>query len=210
MDRCCGRSKSLEVASVEMRSNTCQSYSMALSMAFQPQSPFQANTPAELRDLEERIRQSLLDSASHHDGDPTRDDWQAAAEKVTSGVLTVRSKAFSNLDSAMHFVGDTTGITDPGGLGTTLAATLVKTPVMMSFNRIQSSKYFPSSHIITVFGVQLTPVSLDEDDHPQLLLVNFAVKYANNIKNVCDQGDLSDQDNKFHPNPYLISYVSAK
>jgi len=133
-----------------------------------------------------------------------------AAEKVTSGVLTVRSKAFSNLDSAMHFVGDTTGITDPGGLGTTLAATLVKTPVMMSFNRIQSSKYFPSSHIVTVFGVQLTPVSLDEDDHPQLLLVNFAVKYANNIKNVCDQGDLSDQDNKFHPNPYLISYVSAK
>jgi len=209
-------------------SNTCQSYSLGLAMAFEPTSPYQAGTATELRDLEENLRQAIDDSVSQHpkserpDG-PIRDDWRAAVEKVTSNALTVKWKSFNDLDSAMRFVGDKTNVTDPESLGTTLSAALVKTPVLLSFKRVQGSSY-STSHIVTVFGVELPQASLAENAHPKLVIVNSAVKYAGGVKNVCSVSDLSDADryqatsvltddydfNLFSGNTYLVTWVEPK
>ena len=142
---------------------------------------------------------------------------------MTNGILTVKWKEFDHLDPAMHFVAEETGVSDPEVLGAALSAALVKTPVMMSFTRIISSTY-PRSHIVTVFGIQLPPASMDDTAHPRLLLVNSAVKYGGNVKNICAVEDLSDNDryraiaaftdsydlNLFAPKPYLITYIEAK
>jgi hypothetical protein len=202
-------------------SNTCQSYSMAMSVTFTPGSPFVANTAMELRDLERRTRAALLKSAGG--AEPIRKDWKAAVEAVTNGVLTVNWKEFSDLDPAMRFAAEMTGISNPDTLGNVLSVSLVKTPVMLSFMRIGGSSY-PSGHIVTVFGVQLPPASMSNSAHPKLLLVNSAVKYPGGIKNICAEEDLSDADKyraiitltddydikPMGANPYLITYTAAK
>ncbi|OWV64036.1 hypothetical protein ATY76_21465 [Rhizobium sp. R339] len=207
-------------------SNTCQSYSMGLAMAFHPSSPFAATTPTELRELERRLRKALTDSAAANNHPvATREDWKVAVETVSNDVLTVSVESFKDLDPAMQFVAQKTAISNPEGLGDVLSAALVSTPVMMSFTRIESSDYKPQSHIVTVFGVQLPNASMDNTAHPKLLLVNSAVKYANNVKNICAQEALSDNDryramvsltdnyelNLFgNTKPYVITYISKK
>lgn len=201
--------------------NTCQSYSMALAVSFAPSTPFQADTALELRDLERQIRQALVDSARQN-GRPTdqpiRDDWRAAVEKVTNGVLSVTWKSFEHLDSAMNFVADLTGISNPAGLGTVLSVALVKTPALMSFKSIATSAY-PHSHVVTVFGVQLPNQSMGDDATPQLLLVNSAVKYPGGVKNICAQEDLSDVDryraittltSDYEFTNYLVTWITNK
>jgi hypothetical protein len=206
-------------------SNTCQSYSMALAVSFAPNSPFVADTATELRDLEQQIRAALLASAKQGGRtQPIRDDWRAAVEKVTNGVLTVQWKSFDHLDPAIHFVADLTGISNPDALGTVLSVALVKTPAMMSFKRIESSTY-ATSHIVTVFGVQLPDQSMGDDATPELLAVNSAVQYPGGVKNICAQEDLSDADryralttltsnyelNLFSGDqPYLITWITNK
>ncbi|TPJ77211.1 hypothetical protein [Mesorhizobium sp. B2-6-2] len=199
-------------------SNTCQSYSMALAMAFAPNSPFRAETATELRELERRTRKAL--EASANGAEPTRDDWKAAVEEVSNGVLSVDWKAFDHLDPAMHFVADKTGVSNPDGLGEALSAALVQTPVMLSFTRIEESKY-ATTHIVTVFGVQLPDASMDDSVKPKLLLVNSAVKYPGGAKNVCAEEDLSDADKYraigtitdnydmtlFKGKPYLVTFI---
>ncbi|TIM31604.1 MAG: hypothetical protein E5Y63_06190 [Mesorhizobium sp.] len=181
--------------SPQVTGSTCQSYSMGLAMSFHSASPFKAETPTELRELERRIRAALTDSATANGRtQPIRDDWRVAMEKVSNGKLTAKWRSFRNLDSALRFAGDMTGITNPEGLGEALSATLVKTPVMLSFNRIGSSNYLPQSHIVTVFGVQIPNATMGENAHPKLLIVNSAVKYNNDVKNICANEDLSDTD----------------
>src|SRR5258708_4929634 len=59
-------------------SNTCQSYSMALAATFYPASPFTVDKPQQLRDLERKLRQALVNSAKGQQ--PVRKDWKAAME----------------------------------------------------------------------------------------------------------------------------------
>jgi hypothetical protein len=208
-------------------SNTCQSYSMALALSFNSLSPFQANSASELRDLERRIRRALEQSAEMAGRKPSqaqRADWRAAVEKVTNGVLTVDWKEFAHLDPAIRFVANLTGIASPRRLGTALSVSLVKTPALMSFTRIEGSTY-STSHVVTVFGVQETQGSIPDSATPELLLANSAVKYAGGVKNICAQEDLSDADkyramttltsnyelNKFGgPAPYLVTWITKK
>lgn len=202
-------------------SNTCQSYSMALSMAFTPGTPYQANTATELRELERRVRAELVKTAAG--ATPTREQWRSAVETVTSGKLTVQWKVFADLDPAMRFAAQQVGISDPAGLGPVLSTALVRTPVMLSFNRIAGSSY-PPGHVVTVFGVQLPPASMDNTAHPKLLLVNSAVKYAGGIKNICAEEALSDADKyravliltddyvlkPMGTPPYLVTWIAKK
>ena len=203
--------------------DTCQAYSMALAMAFHPRSPFKANSAVELREMEQRLRASILASAQqHHRTEPIRDDWKAAIEAQSNGVLSLAWKEYDHLDPAMRFVADQTGNSNPSSLGLTLAVALVRTPVMLSFTRVASSSY-GSSHIVTAFGVDLPPASLNDTAHPKLLLVNSAVKYPAGQKNVCAAEALSDSDpyravatltsdyalRLFPTHPYLVTYVIA-
>ena len=179
---------------------SCQSYSFALAMAFNPGSPFKANTTGELRDLERSIRKKMEASATAA-GRATnavqRSDWPGAVNAASNGALVVKSHQFTSVDKAMHFVADTTGVPHAEQLGPTLSLALVKTPVVMSFRRIKGSDYTgggDGSHIATVFGVELPPQSMGDDAKPKLLIVNSAVKYGATRKNVCWDGDLSDHD----------------
>jgi len=206
-------------------SNTCQSYSMALAVAFAPNSPLVADTATELRDLEQQNRAAVLASAKQGGRtQPIRDDWRAAVEKVTNGVLTVQWKGFDHLDPAIHFVADLTGISNPESLGTVFSVALAKTPAMLSFKRIESSTY-ATRHIVKVFGVQLPDQSMGDDATPKLLAVNSAVQYRGGIKNICTQEDLSDADRyraltsltsnyELYPfpgdQPYLITWITNK
>jgi hypothetical protein len=197
---------------------------MALAMTFHPASPFKADTPTELRELERRLRAALKASAdSHQRAEPVREDWKAAMEAVSNGQLSIAWKDFAHLDPAMRFVASQTGISNAASLGATLSVALVKTPVMLSFTRIGTSSY-ATSHIVTIFGIDLPNASMTDSAKPKLLLVNSAVKYAGNVKNICAEGDLSDKDKYramatlsndydfrlFFPNPYLVTYVVTK
>lgn len=201
--------------------NTCQSYSMALSMAFVPGSPFKADNARELRELERRVRVALEKSAGS--AEPQRKDWKAAIEGVTSGQMTVQWQEFASLDAAMRFAAEKTGISKPQELGEVISTALVKTPVMLSFLRIAGSRY-PAGHIVTVFGVELPPATMVESARPKLLLVNSAVKYPGGVKNICAQEDLSDADRyravltltddytlkPFGAKPYLVTWLTRK
>src|SRR5262249_5532784 len=147
-------------------SNTCQSYSMALAATFHPASPFTVDKPQQLRDLERKLRQALVESAKGQE--PARKDWKAAMETVSNGKLTVGWREFDNLDSAMRFVADKTGISKPETLGDVLSAASVKTPTMLSFTRVEKSVYAPSTHIVTAFGVQLPEATMANDAKPKL------------------------------------------
>jgi hypothetical protein len=202
--------------------DTCQSYSLALAMSFQPSSPYKANTPTELRELERRVRQAMLDSASQNGRtEPVRDDWKAAVESVASSALTVRWQSFSNLDAASHFIADKTGISSASSLGAGLSVALIQTPVIISFTRIAGSQY-ATSHIVTVFGIDLPPATLADTAHPPMLLVNSAVKFAGGRKNICANEALSDHDPyravaaltddydlKLFSPPYLVTWVDT-
>lgn len=181
--------------------NTCQSYSLGLAMTFSPNSPIKADTQIELRNLERQLRVEIVrnwQKVHPNDKDPNRDDWKEAVEKLSSNALTLQWKSFNHVDDAMRFVGSSTGITSPETLGTVLSVAVVKTPVMLSFKKIESSDYRGAagtgSHIVTVFGVQLPPATMTDDAHPKLLLVNSAVKFLGGKRNICSEEALSDDD----------------
>jgi hypothetical protein len=124
----------------------------------------------------------------------------------------------------MKFVASLTGISNPEGLGTVLSVALVKTPALMSFKRVESSTY-PTSHIVTVLGVQMPAATMGDNETPKLLAVNSAVKYKGGVKNICADEDLSDSDryraittltsnyelNKFpRAEPFLITWIKKK
>ena len=200
--------------------NTCQSYSLALALAFAPAYPTGPKTAQELRDLERRIRTELVKSAAG--GTIDRTDWKVAVEAATGGKLTVASRQFADLDAALRFVALQTGIDHADQLPTAISAALVRIPVLMSFTRIGTSKY-PEGHIVTVFGVVSPPASITNQARPKLLMVNSAVKYPGGVKNICAEEDLSDADHYratvaltgdydpklFGSKPYLVSYVAA-
>jgi hypothetical protein len=198
----------------------CQSYSLALALSLNPNSPIKADTPKALRNLEESIRAEIVDRAAGHE--PGRADWAFAVDTVTHGKLKLVSKSFAHLDDLMRFVGNLTQITAPSTLGLNLSAILVHTPVLLSFTRIGNSIY-PGGHIVTALGVDLPPASMGDNAHPGLLMVNSAVKYKDNIKRICAKSDLSDTDRysatstivtnydlkKFDPKPYLVDYLAS-
>lgn len=195
--------------------NTCQSYSMGLAMAFHPASPYKADTPVELRDLERRLRDAITaNAAAHNRTEIMQEDWRAAMLAVSSGTLRLAYKTFGDLDSAMRFVGITTGITTPDTLGTTLSIVLVKTPVLMSFHKIGGSDYRGAagtgSHVVTIFGVQLPPATMTDAAKPRLLLVNSAVKYKGGVKNICNATDLSDRDRYTALATYTADYTMKR
>lgn len=202
---------------------------MGLAMTFNSSSPLKADTPAELRDIERRLRAAITEHASAAGrSDPLQEDWRAAMLRVTSGKLKLDHKDFADLDSAMRFVAGSTGISNPQSLGAVLSIALVRAPVLMSFRKIGNSDYRGAngqgSHVVTIFGVQLPPATMADTAKPKLLLVNSAVKYQNNVKNVCNETDLSDHDRysaittltdayelkRFDgPKPYIVHFVTA-
>lgn len=171
--------------------NSCQSYSIAVAMGYVPSAPFKAETPQELRELEQRVYAKLQEIAVSKNtqvGMLPATDLAAAIETVTSNALTLVSKQFAHLDDAMRFIATETGISSPEGLGATLAVNLVKRPVLLSFSRIKASSY-ASGHVVSVFGVQLPPATMGDSAKPKLLVLNSAVKYAGGIKNACENND---------------------
>ena len=194
---------------------------MGLAATFDSNSPFSVSTPMQLRELERKLRKALEDSAKGKL--PVRTDRKAAMEAVSGGKLTVAWREFDHLDPAMRFVAQKTGISRPETLGSALSASLVKTPVMLSFTRVARSAY-PSQHIVTALGVQLPEATMADTAKPKLLLVNSAVKYPNGAKNICAAEALSDNDKYradltltgdydftlFSGKPYLVTYVDRK
>lgn len=171
--------------------NSCQSYSIAVAMGYVPSAPYKAETPQELRDLEQRVYAKLkqiAESKNTEIGKLPATDLAASIEFVTSNALTLVSKQFAHLDDAMRFIATETGISDPAGLGATLSVTLVKKPVLLSFSKVKASSY-ASGHVVSVFGVQLPPTTMGDSAKPKLLLLNSAVKYAGGVKNACEFND---------------------
>lgn len=179
--------------SPQVTGETCQSYSMALAIAFHPNAPMsaKANTVRELREVERRIRAKLMELTGG--ATPTRAQWAAAVKFVTDDALTVDWREFASLDQAMRFAGDLTTVKATSTLGPALSVSLVKTPVMLSFTQIGTSRY-AAGHIVTVFGVDLPQASMGDTARPRLLLVNSGIKYAGGVKNICAVEDLTDSD----------------
>lgn len=160
--------------------NTCQSYALAFAFARAGVPGFEVAGVAELRASEGRIRKAL-----EQQGDPyAHATWQAATKTLTGGAFTLERREFSDPESFMAFLGDTTGVTNAGSLGTVLSFLTVRTPVLTSFSSIGSSSY-PSGHIVAVLGTDGPP-----HQSRKLLLLNSAIKAGSAVRLSCESGDL--------------------
>jgi hypothetical protein len=210
---------------------TCQSYAIGLLTSFFPNSGINPTTALELRDLERALRQKIEANAvaeGRQADKSNSEDWKLALEQQSSSRLTLRSATFSNWNDAVRFIAEKTGISRLDTLPNFLLPSVVRTPVMLSFSKIEHSDYRGATgvgtHIATVFGVHLPPQTLGEDAMPELLILNSAVKWGSKSgRNMCVINNLTDNDpyqaslirstnyTKFkHSGGYLVRYLDLK
>lgn len=167
--------------------STCQSYSAAVLLAFRGDQRFQIDTLKALRDAEIGIRQGIEQSAqknNHYDShgklDPQHDDIIVGFESYTSNIFTLKRKTLSGIDALGDYIGEQTGISSM--IPFPIAATAVKTPLMVSVTRVGPNSY--RGHLVTVLGVSGPPTS-----DRKYLILNSAVKAGAGAKLFCGSNE---------------------
>jgi hypothetical protein len=210
---------------------TCQSYSIGVLAAFLSNSGVSPTNAAELRAMELSLRKKIETNAvaAGRPSDKSEfEDWKLALEQHSSNKLTLKAQTFANWDDTVRFIASKTGISRSDNLPAFLLPSVVKTPVMLSFKKIEASDYTGSSgagtHVATVFGTHLPLQTMGEDAVPELLILNSAVKWGTKYgKNMCVMNNLTDRDPyqahlirttqyiKYkHPGGYLVRFVDFK
>ncbi|MBI5792670.1 MAG: hypothetical protein HZA63_14465 [Rhodocyclales bacterium] len=165
--------------------DSCQSYGLAFAAASIPGGPLQAGTGKQLRVLEVELRKAR-DAIAKADGSSPYDHavWKKALEQVSAGALTLDIQYIADFEAFVDKVESMTGISNAEALGPTLAAALVKLPVLTSVNRIGNDSY-ATGHVVELMGV-----SRGNTSPPGLAVLNPAVKVgASPEKKTCELDD---------------------
>jgi hypothetical protein len=180
----------IETPIPQYTSNTCQSYSAAVLLAFKNDQRFPINTLQALRDAEVGIRQGIEQSAkdnNHYSNgklDPTHDDIIAGFGGYTSNVYKLKRRTLMGIDALGDYIGDQTGISSV--VPFPIATSVIQTPLMVSVTRVGPNSY--RGHLVTVLGVSGPPSS-----NRKYLIVNSAVKTGAGTKLFCDPNEPASQ-----------------
>jgi hypothetical protein len=184
----------IETPIPQYTTQTCQSYSAAVLLAFQNDPAFPIDTLAALRDAEVAIRTQIeaLAMARNHVDDngnlaPTHDDVMDGFKAYTSNLYTLDRTTVSDILGVGKFVGNETGITDAGAVPFPILPSAVQQPVMISVKRLGQNVY-KAGHLVTVFGVSGPP-----DSNRQYLILNSAVKIGQGAALFCDPNEPATQ-----------------
>jgi hypothetical protein len=160
--------------------NTCQSYALAFVFARADVPGFETDSVAALRSAELRIRMALEAA-----GDPyAHTTWIAATKVLTKGSFTLERREFTDPETFMRFLGQTTGVENADSLGLVVSSLVVRTPVLTSFTSIANSQY-AGGHIVAVLGVAGRP-----NIQRRLMLLNPAIKTPSVSRLACQTDDL--------------------
>lgn len=203
-------------------SNTCQSYSAAMLLAFRDDPAFKIDTLDRLRDAETKIRAEIEQFAktrNHYSAgklDPRHDDIMDGLARYTGGAYKLKPREFTNIVEANAFIAATTGISGAAPVAFPIAINMLKSPVMISTLRVGANTY-GGGHLVTVLG----SVGPNNNQH-KYLVVNSAVKFGQGIKFFCDPeapasrttyGALTswvDADVKVYDGGKIIAYTLEK
>lgn len=153
--------------------NTCQSYSLAFTLARAGVPGFGLNTLVEVRSAEKSVRDAINAEIKPGETAYSHAVWQRAVGRLTSNNYQLNRTEFASFEQFMDEVGTKTGITAAGSLGSSLSIVLSRVPVMTSFSKIGANSY-TTGHIVTIFGLDRS--SAPSGTAPRLLLLNSAVK----------------------------------
>lgn len=173
--------------------SSCQSYALAIALAFKRDPAFPITSWTQLRDAELSIRSRIVAARDAHGGDVTHADVKAGFEDYTSGThhLVQRSLDITALGS---LVANRTGISNASALPPTfLLGASVKDVVLSSANAINGYTY-KSGHIFTIMGVDGPPTS-----DRRYLVLNSAASRNGQSSVACRDGFPDD------PGPYQAS-----
>lgn len=171
-------------------SDSCRSYGLALAIGTLPGTPFPVGTARDLRTSEKNI-QARLEAIAKRKKDAKPGDhavWQAAVAEMSSGKLELVMEYPKNLDAFYQRVRELTGVSNADTLGSLLTIAVGKTAVMTSVTRMGKDNY-KSGHIVTLYGVASRPVT-----PTPLVVLNPAVKVANNTRLACEIDDVPNDE----------------
>jgi hypothetical protein len=163
---------------------TCQSYSLAIALAFKRDSAFPLQTPAEIRKAEITIRAKIVASANGHPPNKSvnHDDIRRGLEAYTNNKYTLISRDV-DLPQLLDSVSARTGISSATGLPISFPFGVpIKDVAFSSATRISSDPY-KDGHIFTLLGTDGPPNS-----NQRVLILNSAIKIRDISRNACEPG----------------------
>lgn len=177
-------------AKPQYASNSCRSYGLALAIGTLPGTPFPVGTAQELRAAEKDLQARIEATAKKTKGGSPGDHavWQTAVAEMSSGKIELVIEHFKDLEAFYKRVRELTGVSNADTLGSVLTIAVGKTAVMTSVTRMGKDKY-KSGHIVTLYGVSGQPVT-----PTPLVVLNPAVKVANNTRLACEIDDVPNDD----------------
>jgi len=175
----------------QVTGSTCQSYSLAVALAFKRDPGFSIDTAAQLRSAEQAIRAAIVKEAA---GAPVTHDHIRAGFRVYTGGRYLLKMHDVDIAQLGAFAAQRSGVGSEAATPPTfLMGSVVKDVVLSSATRIGSDRY-ASGHIFTVLGSDGGPNSSQK-----LLVLNSAMKVRDTTKNSCSDGVPDD------PGPYTAS-----
>lgn len=202
--------------SPQSTSNTCQSYSIAYSLAhsglwFEP-----IETPKKLRELEIIVR-SEIDAfvqeqntsgkkvtSYHHTA------WAEGVKRASSNNLKLRFYYPSSRQDYYKKVTDITGISSTNLIATPISAALVKKPIMTSVTKLNDDSY-KNGHIVTILGLAevASKNSSMEKLEKEMIILNSAVKSNMKIFNMCSE-EVTSGDKKYSASVNITNNYKLK
>lgn len=182
--------------------DTCQSYVLAIALAFKRDPQLPLRSWRDIRDLETRLRTEVVKARDLRLPDvqekqrlASPDDSAKAVQAVTGGRYTLKSST-NDIAQFGQLVGQRTGVTTEVDLTPSfLIGGLVKDVVVSSAKKI-GEKSYNSGHQFAIFGVSGPPNS----DRKYLVLNSAAYrKKGEQLFNSCQEGLPDD------PGPYFPS-----
>ena len=175
--------------------SSCQSYVLALGLAFKKDSNFRIQSWSELRTAEKDIRNSIIQAYMKRvpgakKPDPDHNDVKVGFQNYTSAKYTLKIKSV-DLQGLSDVIESRTGVTKGDVIPPHfLVGAVVKDIVMSSADRIGKDPY-GKGHIFSIFGMD-GPMNSTR----KFLILNSAVKIKDVSRNACTD-DLPDD-----PGPY--------
>ena len=181
--------------------DTCQSYSIAYSLAHSGLWLEEVDTPKKLRELEQKIRSEIESIAKREKvknpqiDTTTHTVWQNAVKIVSSNNLKLKLYYPSSPKAYYQKIMDITGITSADILGVPLSATLVKKPIMTSVTKLNGNTY-GSGHIVTLLGLTAADNKPIKNMNKEIMVLNSAVKSNQKTFNMCSE-EITSGDKKY-------------
>lgn len=178
--------------------STCQSYVLALGLAFKKDAAFPISSWRQLRTAETKIRNAIVEEFKKRvpgtiEIKANHEDVKSGFTKYTRGVYRLSIKDV-DLQGLSDIVGSRTGVTKGEVVPQNfLVGAVVKDVVMSSAVRIDGDSY-SDGHIFTILGMD-GPMNSTR----KFLILNSGVKIRDKTRNAC-LNELPDD-----PGPYTAS-----